>query len=726
MRILKFILYFLILIFFSFIIFDYLFPLDTAKLKRAQSIQIYDNSENIIKMALSEDEFWRYDLEKNEIPELLKQSVLLFEDRYFYYHFGVNPISILRAFFYNLKGEKTIGASTITMQVARMMQRHKRTYLNKIKEILRAFQLEWHYSKDEILSFYLNLAPYGGNIEGIKAASYFYFNKNPKNLSIAQIALLTTIPKNPNTNRLDRQKNLNQKRKFILNLMLKNKLINKSAFLRAGLEPISQTRHKSINEATHFTNLAIKNKTNKTSLDLNLQKTSQIFLTKALNKIKHLDVKNASLIIINNKTMQVISYIGSENLNSEFGENDGILAIRSPGSTLKPFIYAKALELGLITPKREIFDIPLHIGYYEPENFTKSFLGIINAKEALQYSLNIPAVELNSLLGQDSLYEILQKTNISSVDKPKEYYQDALALGGFGISLLDLTHIYTAFANSGKVLPLNLAGEIIDKNVSIISPQSAWLVSEILSDGIRAELNAYWQSTIDIPKIGFKTGTSADSKDLYAIGFSRDFTIGIWMGNFSGEKTQDLTGLETSAKVVFEIFRYLNNKKRLKWLKMPENIEEKLICVDGILIDECKSLQYDYIIKDVEIKRPCSLLRAEVLAFLIHIDKIKSIYDLDKNICFDKWSKSKPVFISPYHNAIYKINKNLKDKTKIMLQCYSFTKEQKVFFKINDGDFFEAKSKDKIFINLKEGVHKISCLDDFSRAVTNEVRIIYE
>lgn len=726
MKFIKFILYFIIFIICSFIIFDYLFPLDTQKLKRAQNIMIYDNSSNVIKMALSEDEFWRYDLEKDEAPELLKQSVLLFEDRYFYHHFGINPISIFRAIFNNLKGEKTIGASTITMQVARMMQRYKRTYLNKFKEILTALQLEWHYSKDEILSFYLNLAPYGGNIEGIKAASYFYFNKSPKNLSVAQIALLVTIPKNPNLNRLDRQTNLNKKRKLILNLMLKNKLINKSAFLRAGLEPISKTRYKSIDRAYHFTNLAIKNKTYKSALDLDLQKTSEIFLTKALNRIKNLDVKNASLIIINNKTMQVVSYIGSENLNSEFGQNDGVLAIRSPGSTLKPFIYAKALELGIITPKRELFDIPLHIGFYEPENFTKSFLGIINAKEALQYSLNIPAVELNSLLNENSLYEILLKSNISSINKPKEYYQDALALGGFGISLLDLTHIYTAFANDGKVLPLNLAGEIIDKNATILSPQSAWIVSEILSDGIRAELNAYWQSTIDIPKIGFKTGTSADSKDLYTIGFSKDYTIGIWMGNFSGEKTKDLTGIETSAKVVFEIFRYLNNKKRLKWLKMPQGIEEKLICVDGIISEGCKSFQYDYTIKNVDIKRPCELLRAEVLAFLIHTKKISSINDLKENICYKQWSESKPIFISPYHNAVYKINKNLKNQTKIMLQCYGFTKEQKVFYKIDDGEFFEAKSKDEIFINLDEGVHKISCLDDFSRAVTNKIQIIYE
>lgn len=704
-------------LFVAFLVLDFLYPLDFDKLYRANSKVIINKNNQILRMSLSKDGFWRFYAKQSEIPLLLKKSVLLFEDKHFYNHFGINFFSIFRAYLHNLSSKNTIGASTIDMQVARMMQRKKRNYKNKLIEMFNALQLNWHFSKDEILLFYLNLAPYGGNIEGIKAASYFYFNKKPNELTISQIALLTSIPKNPNINRVDKQKNLKQKRKKILSLMYKNKIISKSQSLRANIEPIIRKRYDAPFLAPHFTNFALKNDISKVNIDLNIQKFLEKALKKATNASKHLDAKNAAALLIDNEKMSIIAYVGSENFNDNLGQNDGVLAIRSPGSTLKPFIYAKALDSGLITPKQELFDVPLHVGFYEPENFSKSFLGSVRADEALQYSLNIPAVWLNINLKQNSLYEMLKFANIHSLKHQKSYYGDAIALGGFGISLLDLTHLYTAFANDGMLLPLHVNKN--EKAKKLFSKQSAYLVSEILANGIRPTLSAFWESTQDVPKIGYKTGTSADFKDLYTIGFSKKYTLGVWMGNFDGSKTKNLTGISTSSKVVFETFRFLNDISALSWLKFPKGISKMLTCNDGVKYEKCKNENYDFVINGVAKSRSCEFLRAEVLAYLINSKKIKNIKDLHKDPCYYKFKEHKPMFVSPYDKAeIF-----LSNKSKIMLKCYSFNENQKIFYKIDDNELILSNSGDEIFVNLSKGLHKISCIDSSSKIRTNIVNI---
>lgn len=718
MRYLKYLSIFILTLFFIFLISDFLYPLDKDKLYRLQSKEIKSNNGELLRMGLSSDGFWRFDCKDSQIPQLLKKSVILFEDRYFYYHFGVNIFSIFRAILHNQKEKKIIGASTITMQVARMMQRRERNYKSKLIELFNALQLEWHFSKDEILLFYLNLAPYGGNIEGVKAASYFYFKKEPKDLSVAQIALLTTIPKNPNINRLDTNKNIYKKRKNILSKLYKNSIITKSQLLRANIEPIAKKRFLSPFYAPQYTNQALKTDKQNFPLDLNIQLFIENTLKKALLKLKNFNVKNGAAILIDNENMNVIAYVGSNNFKAKRGQNDGVRAIRSPGSTLKPFIYAKSLDLGLITPKQKLFDVPLHIGFYEPKNFNKSFFGLIRAEEALQYSLNIPAVELNRLLEYNSLYEMLVKAKINSIDKSKDFYGDGIALGGFGISLLDLTHLYTAFSNKGRVLPLNVAGKILDKNISLISNESAWIVSEILSEGIRPELSEFWES-LNFPRIGFKTGTSANSKDLYTIGYTKKFTFGVWLGNFSGEKTSDLSGLDTASKIVFSLFRFLDEKKRLDWFEKPKKVLLKEICLDAIETNECKEMDKDFIIKGVAKNSSCKALRGEILTFLLDQNHIKSLKDFSKNRCYETWQNFKPVFISPYDKATF----FMVNKRKVLLKCYSFCDDNRIYFKIDNGELIKAKSGEEVFVDLDYGTYELSCIDAQSRVVTNEIKI---
>ncbi len=713
--------YFLSLCLFLFAVFlalDFLYPLDTAKLYRLQSKKVFASDGKVLRMALSDDGFWRYDTPSKEISPLLKQSVIAFEDRWFYYHFGINPFAVTRAFFHNLFSKKTIGASTITMQVARMMKRKKRSYKNKLVEMFNALQLEWHYSKDEILSFYLNLAPYGGNIEGVGAASYFYFKTSPQNLSIAQIALLTTIPKNPNINRPDMQKDLKKKRHRVLSLLYQKKLISKSSSLRAGIEPLPKKRHRSAFYAPHFSNLALAHQASKTALDFDKQLFLQQILKRASKQLQASHANNASAVLIDNSSMEVIAYVGSEDFNSPLGQNDGVRAIRSPGSTLKPFVYALALDEGYISPRQDIFDLPLYLGFYQPENFNKRFAGKISASEALQRSLNIPAIELNTWLGRNSLYELLKKSKLSSLRHEKSYYGHSLVLGGFGISLLDLTHLYTIFANDGRLKPLKLAGKLIDKNISLISEQSAYLVSEILSDGFRPYLSQFWESTADLPRIGFKTGTSADFKDLYTVGFSKDYTLGVWIGNFDGSKTDSLTGLNTSSKIVFDTFSYLDKAKKLTWLKKPKNIIKTKLCLDTIKAKKCAHFGEDELIKGIPKKTSCKALRGEVFLYLKRTKEINSIEDFSSHICYDKWKNKKPLFVSPYDGAELVLDKT----KKIMLKCYSYNDDEIVYYELN-GKIIQAHSGEGVFISLQNGAYSLKCLDSSSRASVNKIVI---
>jgi len=250
---LKSLLFILLTLFVLFLILDTLFPLDYQRLEKPSSTAIYDKNHKLLRLKLSSDGFWRFQAKPNKLPDLLKKSVITFEDRYFYYHFGINPFSIIRAIYHNATNRRIIGASTITMQVARMMYQRERTLTNKLIEIFNALQLEWHLSKEEILTHYFNLAPYGGNIEGVKSAAMFYFQKPLHELTISQIAILTSIPKNPNQNRPTRQKNLTKYRDKILTNLQNENVISKEQLLRAQKEPIASSLMKVPLQAPHFT-----------------------------------------------------------------------------------------------------------------------------------------------------------------------------------------------------------------------------------------------------------------------------------------------------------------------------------------------------------------------------------------------------------------------------------------------------------------------------------------
>ena len=707
-KFLKFLALFLALMVAIFLILDQIYPLNLDALKKDEAKILLDKNGEIINMKLSSDGIWRF--HEQSFPNSLKQCVVLFEDRYFYYHFGVNFASIFRAFFHNLRSDNRIGASTITMQVARMLEPSDRSYKNKIREIFRAFQLELHFSKDEILNLYLNLAPYGGNIEGAKAASFFYFGKELNELSYAQAALLSTIPKNPNRNRLDRVSNINALKNRVIKMLYKANLIDLSTFKRAQAEPFKNVRIRAVVNASDYANVAFKNQISKASLDLNLQKDMLKILKDAMFSLKAKNANNAAAVVIDNKKMSVVAFIGSHDERARDGKNSALNMKRNTGSTLKPFIYSLALDSGLITPSSQLIDTQIYVNEYVPKNFSNDFLGLVSAKDALNFSLNIPVINLDLKLKDNSLYELLEKVNL--VDENKEFYGSSIVLGSAEMSLIDLAHLYTIYANGGVYRPLEFAGKNYkneDKNITLISPQSAYLTAKMMSEASRSYLKNAWQYAQNTPKIAFKTGTSANSRDLYAIGVDENYTIAVWVGNFNAEKTDKLTGLNDVSKIVFDMFKLIAQKRNLSFMSEPEGIEKVPTCLDAFSFETCKKTALDDRIVGVKLQDKCESLRGEELEFLIKngfLDKD----EVKNSPCAEVFKDKKPVFAYPYNGEEIVTDENV---TQIVLKCYAFLGNE-IYLKVDDLNFSKIENASEKRLDLTLGEHTLKCLDQNS------------
>ena len=716
-KFLKFLALFLALIIGVFLLLDQIYPLNLDALKKDEAKILLDKNGNIINMKLSSDGIWRF--HEQSFPNSLKQCVVLFEDRYFYYHFGVNFASIFRAFFHNLRSDNRIGASTITMQVARMLEPGDRSYKNKIKEIFRAFQLEIHFSKDEILNLYLNLAPYGGNIEGAKAASFFYFGKELNELSYAQAALLSTIPKNPNKNRLDRVSNINALKNRVIKMLYKANLIDLSAFKRAQAEPFKNVRIRAVVNAGDYANVAFKNQISKASLDLNLQKDMLKILKDAMFSLKAKNANNAAAVVIGNKKMSVVAFIGSHDERARDGKNSALNMKRNTGSTLKPFIYSLALDSGLITPNSQLIDTQIYVNEYVPKNFSNDFLGLVSAKDALNFSLNIPVINLDLKLKDNSLYELLEKVNL--VDENKEFYGSSIVLGSAEMSLLDLAHLYTIYANNGIYRPLEFAGKNYkneDKNITLISPQSAYLTAKMMSEASRSYLKNAWQYAQNTPKIAFKTGTSANSRDLYAIGVNENYTIAVWVGNFNAEKTDKLTGLNDVSKIVFDMFKITAQRQNLEFMSEPDGIGKVPTCLDAFSYETCKKTAFDDRIVGVKLQDKCESLRGEELEFLIKngfLDKD----EVKNSPCAEVFKDKKPVFAYPYDGEEIVTDENV---TQIMLKCYAFLGDE-IYLKVDDLNFSKIENASEKRLDLTLGEHTLKCLDQNSNQSEITIKI---
>ena len=353
------------------------------------------------------------------------------------------------------------------------------------------------------------------------------------------------------------------------------------------------------------------------SLDLKTQIALEGFLKSEILSLRDKGVRNGAAVLIDNESMRVIAYVGSHDFSANEGQNDGVRSQKNVGSTLKPFIYAKALEHGLITPSKKLIDAPITFAGYVPRNYNQGFLGAVSATDALSLSLNIPAVKLNLMLGDDGLYEML--SNVHLAEFSKDYYGAGIALGSISMSLMDLARLYSAFANGGKLRKLEIAGAKIGDDAKILTSQSAYIVTQMLRNAPRSYLGSVWQNTLNAPPLMFKTGTSADARDLYTVALTPKFTLGVWLGNFDGSKTRDLSGGVSAAKVAFNMFAFLDKSGMLGEAEFarPAGVGLRRVCTDAYREKECANSAEDLTIDGVEPNEECEIYGTSELFYLL-------------------------------------------------------------------------------------------------------------
>src|SRR5215470_10167900 len=529
---------------------------------------VRDRNGKLLRVTLSADQKFRIWTPLKEISPDLIDATLRYEDKYYARHPGVNPIALARSAADLLRFHRaTTGGSTITMQLARLrFHLHTRTLSGKLEQIMRALELERHYSKNQILEAYLNLAPYGRNLEGIGAASEIYFDKPASKLSRPEAIALSVIPQSPSRRALHADRDNHSVN-----------LAQSSWYDRAGADtefsmrefrPRMQTERKFI--APHFVQEVLETSHGPdqiiTTLDLEKQQAIERRITDYLANNRNRGIENAAVFLVDTRRMDVLAQVGSADFykGDINGQVDGTRSPRSPGSTLKPFVYALALEQGLIHPLSILADAPRSFGEYNPENFDREFLGPIRASDALARSRNVPAVELASHLAHPMLYEFLSTADVR-LPKAESFYGLALPLGGAEVSLQDLVRLYAALANNGELRPLRFTVQNrIAKPKRILSPEAAFLTLEMLGNVPRPEMNCADGS--HSARVYWKTGTSHGFRDAWSIAVFDHYVLGVWVGNFDGRANPTFIGRTAAAPLLFQIIDSL----RAAWLETTE------------------------------------------------------------------------------------------------------------------------------------------------------------
>ncbi|KJW05343.1 penicillin-binding protein 1C [Rickettsia argasii T170-B] len=545
------------------------------------SQRVFDRNGELMRISLSKDDKYRIFTPIRKIPASFIEAVLLYEDKHFYEHFGVNPVSLAKAFYSTyLQNNRKIGGSTITMQVARLRYGiNSSTILGKIHQIIKAIHVELHYSKDEILEAYLNLVPYGSNIEGIAAGSYIYFNRDLKDLNLIDILNLAVIPQNP-LKRGGNDINIFKARKYLFTKWLtihpQDIIYNKLISL-----PVKFNQNKKLPFiAPHFTLDILANNDSpiiRTTIDKNLQATIEKQVRLYINDRKKYGINNAAVILIDFTTMEVLASIGSgEFFNNDIcGQINGTKSHRSPGSALKPFVYALSFDQSLIHPLTLLKDTPTYYDHYKPENFDSRFAGGLSARESLIKSRNVPVIFLASKLKNPNFYEFLQQAKIRGLRKP-ENYGLSIVLGTAEITLEELTTLYAMLANFGTYKPLrkvldstmsclrkqesiknylnvgtkisydlldsrfrgnDTGGDKDDTDTVLLSPEASYLTLDIIKDTTRPI--TYNNTKHNLP-IYWKTGTSSSFRDALSVGIFGKYVLAVWVGDFKGKLTEHL------------------------------------------------------------------------------------------------------------------------------------------------------------------------------------------
>jgi len=747
----------------SFLLLDLTFPF---RPRPDWSVTVYDRNGQLLNAYLSRDHKWRFPVYREQTDTLLVEALVHKEDRYFYFHPGINPIAIARAAFNNLiRHRRTSGASTITMQVVRLLEKRPRTIPSKLIEVFRALQLECHYPKREILNLYLSLVPYGGNIEGVNAAAWIYFGKSPALLSPAEAVTLAIIPNRPSSLRPRSDGTarhlIDQRNKWLHRLHAEGVLSVKD--LTTALdEPLVMERQKLPDEAPHLSRRLAAAATRPeivTTLDLRLQQQATQLCYNHLQRLHVIGIHNGAVMVIENTRGEVLAYVGSQNFHdaAQSGQVDGVIALRSPGSTLKPLVYAMGMDRGLITPKSMLTDVPVHYNGYSPENFDLQFHGQVSAEDALSASLNIPAVQLLDQITVPQFRETLIAAGCKSIRRQQQLGLSTV-LGGCGTTLEELCGMYRMFAREGSYSPLRyLQGVPPSATIrKVISPSAAYLLSNILTRRDRPDLPHLFDNSLHVPRVAWKTGTSYGRRDAWSIGYNAQYTIGVWIGNFDGTGVPELTGADMATPLLFQLFNSIDKGTPRKWFRPTKELDLRYVCPKSGLPpgEYCNEKIIDYFLPGISPVTCCTHLAEydtdeearnsyctacrpetgyrrglyenpppEVVRFYREQGYPMQLPPPHNPACTRLFEGKKPFILSLHESEEYLLEKE--DPRPLELSAAVAGDVTAISWFINDQFYKTVKSSEKVFFLPVKGRNKISCSDDKGRNTDITITVTY-
>ncbi len=704
----------------------YYFSLPRNLFVEPYSTVIESKEGELLAAKIATDGQWRFP-EQDSVPDKFKKCIVYFEDEHFRYHPGFNPVAMVKAIRQNQKAGKVVrGGSTITQQVIRLSRRHKkRSYFEKIIEIILATRLELRHSKNKILELYAAHAPFGGNVVGLEIASWRYFGVQSHQLSWAQSATLAVLPNAPSLIYPGKnQEKLRIKRNNLLKKLFTEKVIDKLTYDLSILEPLPQKPFAVPQIAPHLLQrIALTNnqKRIKTTIEISLQNRVNQIAKNYYNDYKQNEVNNLAVLVIDNQNRNVISYVGNSPTDVFHKKDVDIIgAPRSTGSILKPLLFASMLDVGEILPNTLVPDIPTQISGYSPQNFNLTFDGAVPAQRALSRSLNIPAVLMLQEHGVNNFYELLQKLKLKDIKKQPSHYGLSLILGGAESNLWDLCRTYANLSStlgyynktSGKYRT-NEFSELNFKNdfetdfgsqtsqKPILSAGSIFLTYKAMKEVNRPEGDEAWRFYDSSLEIAWKTGTSFGNRDAWAIGTNSRYVVGVWVGNASGEGRPELTGVSSAAPILFDVFNLLPRKK---WFQTPTNDLElvETCALSGYLAqDDCPKTK-QFITKNGKKTAVCPFHK------LVHLDpteqfRVNSTCENIDNIVNKKWFVLPPVMEWYYKNS----HVDYKPLPPFRADCQALQQA--------NMDFIYPKTNSKIYLtkdfnsNVQPVIFKVAC-----------------
>ncbi|WP_299246193.1 penicillin-binding protein 1C [uncultured Aquimarina sp.] len=625
----------------TILIIWYYFSLPKPLFNDPTATVIETRTGELLGAKIAVDGQWRFP-ETDSVPEKFKRCILAFEDQQFYKHVGFNPVSMIEAISENIKAGKVVrGGSTITQQVIRLARKgQKRTYVEKLIELIQSTRLELGTSKEEILKLYASHAPFGGNVVGIDMASWRYFGLPAYHLSWSESATLAVLPNAPSLIYPGKnQQKLLEKRNRLLRILLEQKTIDSITYDLSISESLPKKPYNLPQTTPHLLNrLARKNKGKRlqTTIDISLQQQVNQQVKRHYDILQQNEVYNMAVLVLDVKTREVLSYVGNTPTDKMHQKDvDIIQAGRSTGSTLKPLLYAAMMDKGELLPEQLVSDVPTVIAGYAPMNYDETFSGAVPANRALARSLNIPAVRLLQQYGLQRFRDELYAFRIKDLSYSADHYGLSLIVGGAEGNLWDLCKTYAGFAGTLNhyentsseyfanefAEPIILANEKVDfgkkvKQKPMFGAGSIWLTFEAMKKVNRPEGDESWEFYDSSREIAWKTGTSFGNRDAWAIGSSMDYVVGVWIGNADGEGRPQLTGLNSAAPVLFDVINLLPNSK---WFPAPYDdlIQVNTCTKSGFLAgNECPSKEM-YIANAGTKSNPCPYHQ------LVHLDPTK-------------------------------------------------------------------------------------------------------